>query len=171
MATASKAAKSAQPADAGQTRKSGKLLFLILGVVLLLAVAGGGAAWFFLGQAQESQQADAPKPAPGKPPVFMTLDTFTVNLQSDEGVQQFLQVNLSLQVGSQATVDTIKLHMPQVRNRVLLLLSSKRASEILTVDGKKKLATEIIEQLQQPFATGGAAHDVSDVFFTSFVVQ
>ena len=37
-----------------------------------------------------------------------------------------------------AAADLIKLHMPEVRNRVLLLLSSKAASQIAAVDGKKE---------------------------------
>jgi flagellar FliL protein len=61
--------------------------------------------------------------------------------------------------------------MPQVRNRLLLLLSSKKASEILSVEGKKTLSNEIVAQIKQPFVAQGPQQSVSDVFFTSFVVQ
>lgn len=175
MATASKAApKTAPPpapaAEGAEPKKSKKTLFIIIGAALVLAAGGGGAMYFLTqGKLNASPQGAAAKP-PAKPPVFMSLETFTVNLQFEEG-QQFLQANLTLQVGDQAQIDVIKLHMPQVRNRLLLLLSSKKSSEILTVEGKKKLASEIIDTLKEPFTPDGPKQDVTDVFFTSFVVQ
>jgi flagellar FliL protein len=76
-----------------------------------------------------------------------------------------------LQVADQSQVDLIKLYMPQVRSRLLLLLSSKKASEISTPEGKKKLSDEIMEQVKQPFKLGAAPQNVTNVFFTSFVIQ
>jgi flagellar FliL protein len=58
-----------------------------------------------------------------------------------------------------------------VRSRLLLALSSKKASELVSVDGKKKLIQEIIASLNQPFTPNGKPQQVTDVFFTSFVIQ
>ena len=163
MAT-SKAA--AMPAPAAEGKKSKSKMFIIIGV-LALAAAGGG-AWYFMGhKAAGTAQA---KPAQVAPPVFAQIDSFTVNLQADGG-EQFLQTAFTLQVASQADLDAIKLYLPQVRSRVLLLLSSKRGAEIATVEGKKKLADEIIASLRQPFSKGAQPLNVSDVFFTAFVIQ
>ncbi|WP_194715204.1 flagellar basal body-associated protein FliL [Noviherbaspirillum soli] len=168
MATSKAAAK---PAQAEGGAKSKSKLFIIIGAAVVLLGAGGGGAWYFLGHKNEAQAEAAPaKAAPAAPPVFAQMDPFTVNLQADGG-EQFLQTAFTLQVGSQADVDAIKLYLPQVRSRVLLLLSSKRSAEISTVEGKKKLAEEIIAQLKQPFAAGGQPLNVSDVFFTAFVIQ
>jgi flagellar protein FliL len=68
-------------------------------------------------------------------------------------------------------MEHIKTTMPHVRNRLLLLLSSKKAGEILSMEGKKKLSAEIVEQIRQPFTPQGPSPEVSNVFFTSFVVQ
>jgi flagellar FliL protein len=174
MATsAPKAATKAGPnatSEAGPAKSNKKILFLVLGIVLLVIAAAGGGAWYFV-SANTHQQAGAPKPAPAKPPMFMTLEPFTVNLAMEEGQQQFLQVGMTLQVAGQEQADMLKLYMPQVRSRLLILLSSKKASEILSVEGKKKLAADIVAQLKQPFAAQGPQPQVFDVFFTSFVVQ
>lgn len=168
MATSKAAAK---PAQAEGGAKSKSKMFIIIGAAVLLLGAGGGGAWYFLGHKNEGQaEAAHAKPAPAAPPVFAQMDPFTVNLQADGG-EQFLQTAFTLQVGSQADVDAIKLYLPQVRSRVLLLLSSKRGAEISTVEGKKKLAEEIIAQLKQPFSPGAQPLHVSDVFFTAFVIQ
>jgi flagellar FliL protein len=168
MATSKAAAK---PAQAESGAKSKSKLFIIIGAAVVLLGAGGGGAWYFLGHKNEAHAEPAhAKAAPGAPPVFAQMDPFTVNLQADGG-EQFLQTAFTLQVGSQADVDAIKLYLPQVRSRVLLLLSSKRGAEISTVEGKKKLAEEIMAQLKQPFSPGVQPLNVSDVFFTAFVIQ
>ena len=148
--------------DGKAEKKSGKArLVIIIVAVLLLGGAGGAAAWYY-GQLQST-------PAP-KIPVFLSLETFTVNLEP-ENSDQHLQTNLTLKVGDNEAVSRIKLHMPEVRNRVLLLLSSKTASQIATVEGKKKLATELLVEINQPFGEGGGSQAVESVLFTSFVIQ
>lgn len=177
MATAPKAAQKATPkvvpidenVEAPAPRKSQKKRIVVMGLLLLVLGIGGGGTWYFLGS------SDAPVPAakqePPKPPVFLPMDQFTVNLQSESGNDQFLQVSFTLQLADQEQVDLIKTYMPLVRSRLLLLLSSKKASEISGVEGKKKLSDEIIAQVKQPFLPQGAPQAVTGVFFTSFVIQ
>ncbi len=103
--------------------------------------------------------------------MYVTLEPFTVNLQQENASSQYLQVGLALKMTDAASVDAIKLHMPEIRNRVLLLLSVKRASEISTADGKKTLSTELTREIVQPLAGNAAAKGLDSVLFTSFVIQ
>lgn len=146
-------------------KKSKKMLFIIVGLVLVLAI--GGAAAFMLMGGQHGEEQDQEK---SSIPVFVVIDPFVVNLQEDEG-DQYLQVSLTLQVPDSATADAIKTFMPQVRSRLLLVLSSKKAAELLTSEGKRNLTDEIIDQLGEPFANGEKGPTVTDVFYTSFVIQ
>jgi len=168
-----KAVPKVVPPEGGEAavapKKSKKKLFIVLILLLILSGAGGGAAWYFLGQSNGGAHAKK-KEEPPKPPVFAQLEPFTVNLQPENG-EQYLQVAMTLQVADQAQAEQIKLYMPLVRSRLLLLLSSKKASEISTADGKKKLSDEIVAQLKQPFASQGAPQSITGVFFTSFVIQ
>lgn len=176
MATsAPKAAKpGAQPAaspDTGAPPLKSRKKLLIIGAAALALLIGAGGAWFYMTSTGAGASAAAkPKEVPAVPPVFLALEAFTVNLQAEE-MQQFLQVGMTLQVANDAQVELIKANMPQVRNRLLLLLSSKKPAEILSVEGKKKLSADIVEQVRQPFTAKGPNPDVTDVFFTSFVVQ
>ena len=177
MATAPKAAPKATPkvvpidenVEAPAPRKSQKKRIVVIGLLLLVLGIGGGGAWYALGSSGEP--SPTAKQEPPKPPVFLPMDLFTVNLQSDSGTDQFLQVAFTLQLADQEQVELIKTYMPLVRSRLLLLLSSKKASEISGVDGKKKLSEEIIAQVKQPFLPQGAPQAVTGVFFTSFVIQ
>lgn len=140
-------------------------------ILLLLTVLGGGGgagAWFFL-QDKDHAQAEAPA-APEKPPAFYNLESFTVNLQPEVG-DQYLQVGLVVKAKDNATIEAIKLQMPDIRNRILLLLSGKRASEINTVAGKEKLSAEILAEIKKPLVPETVQQQVMAVFFNAFVIQ
>ena len=128
----------AAEAAAPPKKKRGKLL-LIVSLVLVLAGGGGGAAWFFMKPADPHAVAVA-KP---KPALFMPLEVFTANLASDEGQPQFIQVGLTLKTTEQETLNLVKDRMPEVRNRILMVLSGKRGADLLPIAGKEKLANEI----------------------------
>ncbi len=146
--------------------KSKKKLIIVVGALLVVLAGGGAGAWFFMGRGGEgTEQA---KEEPPKPPVYLPLETFTVNLRDSE---QFLQLDLTLQVADQAQIDAIKLHMPRVRSRMLALLSSQDAEALLAPEGKQTLARDIMEALNQPFEPKGKPQQVVDVLFTSFVIQ
>lgn len=156
-----------------QPKKSKKILILALVGVVLVAALGGGGAYWYLSQHKDGEHGEKHKEEekkPAKEPVFVTLETFTVNLQPDPD-DQYLQVDISVQVEDQAVADLIKLHMPSVRNRILMLLSSKKSSELISVEGKQALTKDIIAQLSKPFAADAKPQVVHDVFFTSFVIQ
>jgi flagellar FliL protein len=152
-----------EPSGEAPKKKKGKLL-LILAILSVLA-GGGGAAWYFLQPGSPEAKEEKPKP-----PVFVTLETFTVNLQSDGG-ERYLQVGIDLKVTDQAVADAIKVHMPEIRNGVLLLLSSKRSEELASVEGKQKLSAEIQEQVNKPLRLRVGSKGVIGVYFTSFVIQ
>ncbi|MFZ6753145.1 flagellar basal body-associated protein FliL [Undibacterium sp. Dicai25W] len=154
-------------APAGKSKK--KLIIIIAAAVLLLAGVGGGAA-IFLSKKHSANKEKEQKVEPAKAAAFLPLEPFTVNLQS-EGGDKYLQVTMTLEVEGEEQANLIKANMPQVRSRLLLLLSSKEASEIISVEGKEKLVQEIIEKVSQPFAAKAEPQKIGAVYFTSFVIQ
>jgi flagellar FliL protein len=154
-----------------------KLLMMIGAAVVVLGLAGG-AGWYFMhGSSAEEGATPAKKEHSSKkkkekeaPPEYLAIEPFTVNLQPENG-DQYLQVAFTLQVEGVEQAEIIKTNMAKVRSRVLLLLSGKKASEINTVEGKQQLAGEILAVVKQPFAERGDEQEVSDVLFTSFIIQ
>jgi flagellar FliL protein len=127
----------------GKKGKKG-LLIAILAVVLL---AGGGGAAFFMMKGKKDADPHAAEEAHRKKEmhskVFVNLEPFTVNLADEE--DRFVQVAVVLEVLNNETAEEIKVLMPAVRNRVLLLLSSKYSKDLLSVKGKELLAKQIAE--------------------------
>lgn len=158
----------AEAAEGAPKKGKGKLLIIIIAAVVLLA-GGGGAAWYFLHAKKADGHEEAKHEEAAKPPVFVKLESFTVNLASD-GEDHYLQTDIELKVADQKVIDNVKAHMPEIRNNVLLLLSSKAAGALVSVEGKQKLSDEIRDQINKVLHAK-EEDGVSGVFFTSFVIQ
>jgi flagellar FliL protein len=161
--------KSEEAAVEAPAKSSKKKLIIIIVAALVLLGGGGGAAWYFLHQTPDHKK-EAKKEEPAHEPVFVTLETFTVNLQPDPD-EKFLQLDISMQVDSPEAAEQLKGQMPAIRNSLLMLLTSKSASDISNSEGKKQLSDEIIAEVKKPISAGGKPLGVTGVFFTSFVIQ
>lgn len=195
-------AKDGKPADDGEQAASApapskkkKILIILAALVLLIAIAVGAVVAVLLLKPppeeldDDEEIVEVEKPAKKKsnlPPVYVALDPFTVNLVP-ETVDQYLQVVLSLECEDPAAESRVKAMMPRIRNGITLLLSSKKASELLSREGKEQLAAELKESINAlitpdappPTTKKGkkAAADetpeplVKEVLFTSFIIQ
>ena len=167
MATNQQTAKSGD--EAAKPKKSKKkIIFIVLLVLILAGAGGGGAWWYFMGGGKNANEsAKAEKPAI---PIFLPLEQFTVNLQPEAG-EHYLQVSMTLQMANKEDIEQARANMPQIRSRIIFLLTSKKASEIASLDGKKKLTDEIKAQVNMPVTPGSKPLEVVNVFFTSFIIQ
>lgn len=156
-------------AEEAPAPSSKKKLIIIIAAVALLA-GGGGAAWFMMNKKDDHKKEEVKHEEPAHAPVFLTLETFTVNLQADPD-EKFLQLDISLQMATPEAAEALKLQMPALRSRLLMLLTSKSAAEISTGEGKQQLTDEIIAEVKKPFAPTAKPQEVLGVFFTSFVIQ
>ncbi|MBD3895223.1 flagellar basal body-associated protein FliL [Halomonas sp. ML-15] len=147
----------------------------IIGLLIILFSMGSSAAMYFMmdnrdDPAPESAQTaveDSRAPAP----IFVDINPFTVNLQSRHYDQRLLYVGLSLRVGNETTRELIEEHMPQVRSRLLMLLSSQQAEELTSPEGKQQLSAEILALFDQPLTDPQPSLMVNDVLYTEFIVQ
>lgn len=152
--------------------QSGKSKFWVtLTLVLVVALGGAvGTAWFLLGNPPVNAAPHAAG-ASGARPVFYNLEPFTVNLKSGAYGDQLLYVGITLEVGNMATRQYLQEHLPQVRNRLLMVLSGQEAGTLISRKGKQQLATLIRQALNEPLAGKPAGMQVDSVLFTQFIVQ
>lgn len=165
------AAASAAATVAAPRGSRGKKWTLIAMVAVVLA-GGGFAATRFLGGG-DAVQAEAP--AKKREPVFVSLEQFTVNL-ADEGGERFAQIGVTLEVADEHVDKALRAVMPSVRNSVLLLLSSKKSEELLTLDGKKQLAAQIADSAAAELGWSASKDadrpkPIAAVNFSHFIVQ
>ncbi len=192
-----KPSKDEQAADAGadEAKKKKKKLFMFIGLGVLLVAISVGATFFVVssmmggkksegegGSAESSEAAEVV----AKPAIYFPLKTFTVNYDVN-GRQRFLQAELTLMYRDEAVLKTLELHMPAVRNSLVMLLSRQVFDELQTAEGKEKLRTEALAEIQSIIANETAAAaakseekdakekpssaNVEQVLFTQFVMQ
>ena len=182
-------AKEAKPAEEGTApapKKSKKPLIIVAALLVVLLLGGGGAAYLLMKKNADddadegevaTQKAKDPKKKDAKeaPPVYVGMEAFTVNLapETPDTTGQYLQLILSVEVTDVQTGDKIKMYTPKIRNNGMLLLSGKKASELIPREGKEALGADIrtlINKILEPGAKSGEG-PVKDILFTSFIIQ
>ena len=183
-------AKQETPAAAVAPKKNKKWLIIIIAVVFLVLVLAGGVAFLLLKKSHGGGENPAGESA-GKSskseaqPVFVRLEAFTVGLQPDPEKQgQYLQTVPELKVRDITVDEKLKGYMPEIRYKIILLLQSKKPSDLSTPQGVEKLSFELRNQINQilsggvkPVAAGEAAANagpndpVQAVVFSSFIIQ
>lgn len=147
--------------------------WVITSLVLLLILLSGANLWLLW----QGGQSGAPTPftpraaLPASEPIFVPVGSMTVNLQDDSFGQRLLYTGFSLKVNDNATREILLTHMPEVRSRLLLLLSQKSADQLTAAGGKETLVEEITALLAEPLAQGLPPVVLNSVLFTDFIVQ
>jgi flagellar FliL protein len=80
-------------------------------------------------------------------------------------------VEIHLLVAEAPVQEKIKLRMPEVRDGLIRLLSSKLPDELATQPGKDALAEEVKKQINGVLAIQDADKGVKKVLFNAFIIQ
>ena len=146
-------------------------LIPLLVSVIAAALAGGGAAWFFVSRAAPHAEADAAAVEPPKAPAqYIPIEpAFVVNLADEE--VRYLQVEIQVVTREPDAAAAMKTHMPMIRNRLLLLFSQQKATELRTREDKERLQSEALAEVQAVLTEQTGKPGVEALLFTSFVSQ
>lgn len=170
------AGKGAKPAKVKKPGGLGKTLVLVLGFVLAAGAAGLGAAvgmvkfgGGLLGAGGAASHAAPAAPAVGPVEYAEIGSPFTSNLV-DTG--RYLQVKVS--VGTTAgkpVVEAMKTHEPAVISAVLAVLGEAGEADVASREAKAALSGRVRDAINVVMRQRGVVGEVSEVFFTSLVVQ
>ncbi len=141
---------------------------LIIICILLLCLAGGGVYVWKSGLipfGSDKSNIDKTTDNQELGPIF-SMDTFIVNLVGGRG-KNYLKAKIDLELDSEKTTSEMNKRLPQIRDAILTLLSSKSNEDINTLEGKYQLRAEIISSLNQYLKTG----KIKNVYFTDFIIQ
>ena len=101
---------------------------------------------------------------------YIELKSFTTNLDG-VGKPRFLKCEVTIQVSCESAHHAVNAHMPQIWNYLVFLLSSQSDETVGTVDAQNRLAKKALEAVKKVLMEEEGESFVSDLFFTSFVVQ
>lgn len=165
-----------------QASKGGTMKIIMISAIFSLVGigAGAGVVYFLVGKSSDQAVAASTdgeavegEEVVEKPttPYYFSLDpAFVVNF-SGAGRAKFLQVNIDGLTRDPQLKEDITTHLPHIRNNILLLLSSKKYTDLITPEGKESLRQEVLGEMRQILTDETGSGDVEDVFFTSFVMQ
>ena len=163
---------------------SNKVLLILMGLLLVLVLGmGGGMFMIWTKLSAASPKAVVPetgaevisdKAKPEDIGAVVSIDTFIVNL-ADPGGNRYLRITMDLELAGKpadksagkTAGDELAKRMPQIRDAILMILSTKRYADISTTEGKTALREEILN------AANGllASSQISRIYFKEFVIQ
>mgnify|MGYP003632289936 FL=1 len=151
---------------------SKKLLWIMVILVLLSSIGAAVAIYMVIDQRKDgTETAEVQQAMERATPIFMRIEPFTVNLVDDGYGSRLLYTGMTLRVGNEESKVILEEHMPQVRSRLLMLLSGKQADELTSTEGKQQLAQSIVDRLNVPLTENQPPLDLREVLFTEFIVQ
>lgn len=164
--------------DAGATpeKKKGKLKFILIIVIALLLAIGAsvGGTWYFMHKSQNNKDEKTPEAtAEAVKPVAIyepLSPAFVVNLNQN-GRQRYLQVSITLLTHDQAALDALKVHLPVIRNNLVMLLSGQDFSTLASPVGIEMLRQKATASVQEVAQKEVGKLVVDQLLFTNFVLQ
>ena len=160
-----------------------KMVIIIVAGTLMLGLGGAFALFKFMAGGHEGgdQKAEATTakaaehkesevksntPKVNAPGAIYDIEPFIVNLADTPDVR-YLKLTVKLELESQDTSAELASRIPQLRDTILVLLTSKDSASIRTPQGKFQLRDEITQRVNSLLPKPG----VRAAYFTDFVVQ
>jgi flagellar protein FliL len=159
-----------------------KLVIIIVVGTLLIGLAGAFVLFRMTGGQKTAEEgkveaashgAAAPAEAQDKktghgtePGTIADMEPFIVNL-ADAPEIRYLKLTLKLELDRAAATEEVKQRTPQIRDSLLVLLTSKDSATIRTPQGKSQLRDEITQRINGLLPKPG----VRSAYFTEFVIQ
>mgnify|MGYP003683548023 CR=1 FL=1 len=137
----------------------GWVLALLVGLALSLVASS------ILAQDEEGEAAPPPRAIyiPLKPP-------FVVNY-GGVGRLRYLKAELSVRVASSTGANSIRHHMPYIRNQLILLFSKQTEETLDTQEGKEMLRQEALQAIHGILEEEDGESELVDVYFNQLVLQ
>ncbi|MBF8758335.1 flagellar basal body-associated protein FliL [Pseudomonas guariconensis] len=152
----------------------GKLKLILLMVLALLLAVGlsVGATWFVMHKSESAPAVDPAQANVKAAAIYEPLaPSFVVNFNQN-GRQRYMQVSITMQGRNQADLDALKVHMPVIRNNLVMMFSGQGfdtlASSPVGQEMLRQKATAVVQEVAQK-EVGKPV--VDQLLFTNFVLQ
>ena len=158
--------------------KSGSMKLIIIAGALLLFIAGGAGGYLLLGGKEAS--ADAAATAEAEPEeemplaksVYVSLNPeFVINFRDRNARSKFLKAELSVATTEEEVAEAVELHMPAIRNAMVLLLSRQIYEDLIPHEGKEALRQQALADVQSLLEERIGKPGIDDLYFNNFVMH
>lgn len=169
-----------------------KIMFFVMIGVLILGISIG-LTWFLVsgsgdnsagdgGSEVAAEVKDKPKQVKqeeveaedpvGKQVIYIEVKpSIVVNPNDPETEFTYLRVGVSIMVTSEKDKELVELHMPSIRQNLVLLFGDQHFSELMTSDGKRALQKQALEVTQEAMKAAVNKSVIKDLYITDLVGQ
>ena len=150
-----------------------KLIIVIVAALLLAIGVSVGATWYFMHNAQSKPAAaEAPIAPVGKQPaIFESMAPAFVANFNQNGRQRYMQVSITMLGRNQADLDALKVHMPVIRNNLVMLFSGQDFATLASPVGQEMLRQKATASVQEVAQKELGKVVIEQLLFTNFVLQ
>lgn len=120
---------------------------------------------------QSLQQADADSASGSVRTAQPAADPIDAEQGSDDGGTHYLRAQISLRFPTLQAKEDAQTRIPEIRSRILLLLSARSPGQLKTAAQKEALASAITLLARAPGDRDEPPHQVSSALITDFIVQ
>lgn len=174
-----KPSPAAEAASSGAKPSGNKVNFIVMFLVLInTAVVGAVAFMVFKSKQKETLEPGLPAVQRGEEKTqikeafeksneikpIIPLETFVVNLSGSRG-RRVAKVNVELEVSSAEAKKEVERRQAQIRDIIILLLSSKTHETVSSIEGKDALRSEVKERINSLLSEGR----IENIYFTEFI--
>lgn len=142
-------------------------------VLIVVGVVAGPTVMNLVSPAEDDAAAETEPEAPSnKPEIYTSLHPpLIINFKDTLGDDHFMQMTLEVMSRDQGVINAVREHAPVIRNDLILLYSSAVYEEVTTRDGKEKMLSEGLVEVQRIMNERIGEPGVEALYFTGLVIQ
>ena len=134
-----------------------KVIVIIAALIVICSTQAWSAA------EEETVKINSAYVSLGKPMVL--------NLSSNKNRLTFLQLQADALVKDENSVEIIKAHIPAIRHVLIVLLSEQNAIDMKSPDKREAIRSLATTQVKEIMVELAGNKDITDILFSSFLVQ
>lgn len=153
-----------QPQEEKPKKSKKKLLIIIAGAVLVLLISGFLAYTMLLSDKGKADKIEHKEGKNSEKAALVSIDPFILNL-AEQG--RFLKVTINFELADASYQQMVTDKTPQLKDAIIILISSKSADSVASPEGKLQLKDELLLRANQTMGK-----DIfKNLYFTEFVIQ
>lgn len=120
-----------------------------------------------------SQTGDAPTAASGGPlpAIYLPLKPAFVVNYGGKGPLRYLKTELAVRLASTDVANSVRHHMPWIRNNLVMLFARMTEETINSQEGREQLRQDALAEIRRIIKEEDGIEGVVDVYFNTFIVQ
>lgn len=147
--------------------------------LLVLMLAGAAALPAFAEETARATDAEKDEESKGEDAegeaiagaIYIPLrPPFVVNY-GGVGRLRYLKADISLRVQDAKTEESVRHHMPYIRNNLVMLFAAQTEESIGSQEGKEALRQEALQEVREVILAEDGQEGVIDLYFTTFLIQ